>query len=58
MSIKSDCANKNLTINCVQELPENELGIVSATKDGVIETNIKAAVRGLVLMFPFSLTHI
>ena len=52
MSIKSDCANKNLTINCVQELPENELGIVSATKDGVIETNIKAAVRGLVLMLP------
>ena len=32
MSIKSDRANL-LTINCVQELPENELAIVSATNE-------------------------
>ena len=66
MNIKLDRANF-LTINCVQELPENKRGIVSATKeytsveDGVMQTNIKAAVRGLIhiLGIPaFSLTHI
>ena len=57
MGIKSDRANF-LTINCVQELPENELATVSATKEytsvegGVMETNIKAAVRGLILILP------
>ena len=50
MSIKSDRANF-LTINCVQELPENELAIVSATRehtsvvDQDMETNSKLAVR-------------
>ena len=47
-------------INCVQELPENELTIISATKEytsvpeeaGVMETNIKAAVRELILILP------
>ena len=53
MSINSDCANF-LTINCIQELPENdsELAIVSATmestseEDRDMETNSGAAVRG------------
>ena len=57
--INLDCANL-LTINCVQELPvpENELAIVSATKectsveDRVMETNSKAAVSGLFLILP------
>ena len=55
MSIKSDCANF-LTINCIQELPENELAIVSATRertsveDQDVETNSKAGVRGLILV--------
>ena len=47
MRIRSDRANF-LMINCVQELPENELVIVSATKECtsvVMETNSKAAVR-------------
>ena len=43
----------SLTHICVQELPENELAVVSATKecasaepeDRVMETNSKAAVR-------------
>ena len=58
MGIKSDWANF-LTINCIQELPENELvAIVSATKectsveDQVMKTNSKAAVRGLILILP------
>ena len=52
-----------LTINCVQELPENELEIVSATnqctsvelesEDGDTETDSKAAVRGSVLVLPY-----
>ena len=60
MSIRSDRA-KFLTIKCAQELPENELAIVSAKKEytsaegGVTETNIKAAVRGLILVPPPSL---
>ena len=54
MSIRSDRA-KFLTIKCAQELPENELAIVSAkeytsAEGGVTETNIKAAVRGLILV--------
>ena len=56
MSIKSDSASSN----CVQEPPvtENELATVSATRgrtsveDRVIETNSKAAVRGLILILP------
>ena len=55
MSIKSDCGNF-LTIICVQELPDNELVIVSV-EDRVMETNSKAAVRGLIHILP-SLTHI
>ena len=55
MSIKSDCGNF-LTIICVQELPDNELVIVSV-EDRVRETNSKAAVRGLIRILP-SLTHI
>ena len=67
MSINSDCANFLVT-NCLQELPENELEIVSATKectsvepeDRVMETNSKAAVRGLFLISypPISLIYI
>ena len=46
----------SLTRICFQELPENELAIVSATKDCTsvepedrdMETNSKAAVRGLI----------
>ena len=65
MSIKSDCAY--LTIYCIQDLPKHELSIVSTTKecipveDRVMETNFKAAVRGLILILPgpaISLTHI
>ena len=48
-----------LTIKCIQELPEHELvAIVSATKectsveDRVMESNSKAAVRGLILILP------
>ena len=57
MSIKSDRANL-LTINCVQELPEKELAIVSATnecisvEDRVVETDSKAAVKGFILVLP------
>ena len=57
MSIRSGCADF-LTINCVQELPENELTTFSATKDctsvedRVMRTNPKAAVRGLILILP------
>ena len=59
MSIKlesSDGATKNFLT--IQELPENERAIVSATKestsvgDGVMETNIKAAVREQILILP------
>ena len=44
------CANF-LTINYVQDLPKNELSIISTTKctsveDRVMETNSKAVVRG------------
>ena len=45
-------------INCVQELPENELAVVSATNESVedrvqvMETDSKAAIRGLLLIFP------
>ena len=53
-----------LTKNCVQDLPEQH-EIVSATKvftsveEEVMETNINAAVRGLILVYPpISLTHI
>ena len=52
-----------LTINCVQKLPENELAIVSPTaectseEDRDMETNSKAAVRGLIHILPY-LTHI
>ena len=56
---ESDCATKNfLTINCIQELPKNELSIVSTTKectlveDQVMETNSRAAVRRLILILP------
>ena len=55
LSIKSDCANF-LTIICFQELPENELANVSATKEGtsvedrVMETNSKVAVRRLIVI--------
>ena len=51
------------TTNCVQKLPENEVAIVTETKentsveDRVIETNSKA-VRGLILHPANSLTHI
>ena len=55
MSIKSDCENF-LTIICLQGLPENELAIISV-EDRVMETNSKAAVRGLIHNLP-SLTHI
>ena len=57
MTIRLVCANF-LTINCVQERAENELAIVSATRerisveDRVLETNSKAAVRGLILILP------
>ena len=49
---------KFLMINCVQELPENELAVVSATNESVedrvqvMETDSKAAIRGLLLIFP------
>ena len=58
---------KFLTINCVQDLPTNELPIVSTKKertsveDRVVETNSKAVVRGLIRIAPgpaISLTHI
>ena len=63
MSINSDCANL-LTINCVQEppMPENEVATVSATREcisvedramRVMETNSKAAVRGLFFILPY-----
>ena len=48
----------SLTHIFVQELPENELSMVSATKectsveDRVMESNSKAAVRGLILILP------
>ena len=48
----------SLTHIFVQELPDNELAIVSATKeytfeeDRIVETNSKAAVRGLILILP------
>ena len=52
-----------LTINCVQELPENELEIVSATNQctsaepdsegGDTKTDSKAAVRGSVHILPY-----
>ena len=60
------CANF-LTTNCVQDLPINELSIVSTKKertsveDRDVETNSKAVVRGLILIAPgpaISLTHI
>ena len=57
--IQSDCANF-LTTNYVQELPENELAIVSATnectfvEDRVLEANSKAVVRGLIHILPSS----
>ena len=60
VTINLGCANFLTTI-CVQKLPENELAIVSRTKeptsveDRVKETNSKA-VRGLI--HPNSLTHI
>ena len=58
MIINSDCVNF-LTINCVQTLPENELVFVSATmecteEDRDMGSNSKAAVRGLILIFPSS----
>ena len=48
-------------INCVQELPENGLAIISATKecttvpveDGVMETNIKTAVRRFIFILRY-----
>ena len=49
----------SLTHIFVQELPDNELAIVSATKertsyeDRIVETNSKAAVRGLIHILPF-----
>ena len=58
---------KFLTINCVQDLPTNELPIVSTKKertsveDRVVKTNSKAVVRRLILIAPgpaISLTHI
>ena len=58
MSINSDSANF-LTIYCVQEQPENELAIVSATmgytfeEDRDIETNFNAAVRGSIYILPY-----
>ena len=62
------CANfKFLTINCVQNLPTNELSIVSTKKectsveDRVVETNYNAVVRGLIRIPSgpaMSLTHI
>ena len=60
VSIRSDCTDF-LTIDCIQELPENEVVIASATKDVeelLSETNSKAAVRGLTLILPLSLTFI
>ena len=60
VSIRSDCTDF-LTIDCIQELPENEVAIASATKDVeelLSETNSKAAVRGLTLILPLSLTLI
>ena len=51
VSTNSGCANF-LTTNCVQELPEDELAIVSATK----ETKSKA-VRVLIYAVPTTLTH-
>ena len=48
----------SLTHIFVQELPENELSMVSATRectsveDRVMEKNSKAAVRGLILILP------
>ena len=61
--INPDCTNL-LTIDCVQEPPvtENEVATVSATREctsvedraiRVIETNSKAAVRGLCLILPY-----
>ena len=50
-----------MTIDCIQELLENEVVIASATKDVeelISETNSKAAVRGLTLILPLSLTFI
>ena len=58
MSIKLDRANFLTITNCIQELPENELTIVSATKectsveDRVVETDSKAAVSGFILILP------
>ena len=58
MSIILDRA-KFLTINCVQELPENELAIVSATRERTsvvdldMEINSKAAVRESIHILPF-----
>ena len=55
------CANfKFLTINCVQNLPTNELSIVSTKKectsveDRVVETNSKAVVRRLIFIAPWT----
>ena len=48
----------SLTLIFLQELPENDLAIVSATKectseeDRIVETNSKAAVRGLIHILP------
>lgn len=54
MSIESDGITKNfLTIYYVQELPENELAIVSASvEDRNMETNFKAEVRGFTHILP------
>ena len=63
VSIDSGCANFFLSTNCVQKLPENDLAIVSETKEftsvenRVMETNSKA-VRGSIHILPDSLTHI
>ena len=59
MCIRSVCADF-LTINCAQELPENELPtrVFSTTRepasgeDRVLETDSKEAVRGLVHILP------
>ena len=64
MCIMSVCADF-LTINCAQELPENELAtrVFSTTRDPasveerVLETDSKEAVRELVHILP-SLTHV
>ena len=56
VSIDNEHCPNFLTIDCVQDLPINELSIVSTTKectsveDRVMETNSKAAVRGLLIL--------